>query len=94
MPPTSEEIERFPPRIDLCHGVNGSPIKCYCTRSVTIDIGLGRHFVHDFFIADVCNPLLGFDFLARHQLFIDCLDNALVDKKSSGRQRGVSQTAL
>jgi cleavage and polyadenylation specificity factor subunit 1 len=50
---------------------NGTPIATYGTRTMTVNLGLRRHFCWRFLIADVSKPILGPDFLAHHNFLPD-----------------------
>lgn len=45
--------------------------------------GLRREFPWHFIVADVTNPLLGFDFLSHHNLLVDCKRRRICDPSTS-----------
>jgi hypothetical protein len=58
----------------------GTPIKCY--GKLVAELGLRavkRNFLWSFVVADVINPILGTDFLAKHGLLVDCKNKMLLD---------------
>ena len=59
---------------------NGSTIKTYGQRSVTLNIGLRRSFKHIFIIADVQQNIIGADFLSKYQLLVDMSRKRLIDQ--------------
>ena len=59
---------------------NGEKIKCH--RQANLEIGipsLKRSFSWTFVVADITNPLLGFDFLNEFGLIIDCKNKTIYD---------------
>ena len=57
---------------------NGSPIRTYGTRHVTLCFG-GQRFSWDFITAKVAVPLLGADFLCAYGLLVDVKNRSLID---------------
>lgn len=88
MAPATECDRRKPVRTDLFKTASGSAVNTYDYRELEFDIGLGRVFKHKFFMADVENVLLGFDFLAEHQIYVDCAGNTLIDTSQFHQLRG------
>ena len=78
LPPRSDELKRKP-NYDLFKGAQGAPIPVYGQRTLTVDIGTGRTFKHNFFVAGVQEPLLGLDFLLEHRLVVDPVHSELFD---------------
>ncbi|VUZ42146.1 unnamed protein product [Hymenolepis diminuta] len=62
---------------------NGSPIKTYGQKSVTLDLGLRRTFRWIFTIADVCKPIIDADFLCCFGLLLDLRRKKLLDPLTS-----------
>ncbi|VDL65111.1 unnamed protein product, partial [Hymenolepis diminuta] len=62
---------------------NGSPIKTYGQKSVTLDLGLRRTFSWIFTIADVSKPIIGADFLCHFGLLLDLRRKKLLDPLTS-----------
>ena len=70
--------------------VNGTPIRTFGTRSLTLNLGLRRTFRWVFIIADTASPILGADFLRHYQLLVDLTNYRLVDTTTSLVVRGIS----
>ena len=79
--------------IGTLRAANGSPIKTYGQRSLTIDIGLRRTFTWVFIIADVSTAILGADFLHHFNLQVDMRQHALVDLMTTLQVTGVTTDA-
>ncbi|VUZ40636.1 unnamed protein product [Hymenolepis diminuta] len=62
---------------------NGSPIKTYSQKSVTLDLGLRRTFRCIFTIADVSKPIIGADFLCHFGLLLGLRRKKLLDPLTS-----------
>lgn len=58
---------------------NGSPIKTYGDRLLTIDLGLRWAFKWKFCVANVQKPILGADFLKHYALLVDIRNRRLID---------------
>lgn len=72
---------------ELCHNsnfklfaANGTEIRTYGTKTLTLDLNLRRPFKWTFIICDVKQPILGVDFLNYHRLIIDINGRCLLDK--------------
>ena len=63
---------------------NGTGIKTFGTREIMLHFGDGHHFTQTFLIADVTQPMLGFDFFEDNRLKIDVEDRTL-EYKEDGR---------
>ena len=50
---------------------NGTSIRTWGKRSISLALGPKRHYTHEFYIADVTRPILGADFFTTHGLAID-----------------------
>ena len=50
---------------------NGTSIRTWGKRSISLALGPKRHYTHEFYIADVTRPILGADFFTAHGLAID-----------------------
>ena len=59
---------------------NGSLIKTYGQKSLTLNLGLRRTFTWIFIIADVKQHILGADFLAHYKLLVDVSSRKLIDQ--------------
>lgn len=58
---------------------NGSEIKTYGEKVLVLDLGLRRPYRWTFIIADVKQPILGADFLAKHNILVDMRRQKLID---------------
>lgn len=58
---------------------NGTHIKTFGTKRLTLNLGLRRSFTWNFIIADVQMSILGADFLKNYNLLIDMKKNRLID---------------
>ena len=68
---------------------NGSEIKTYGVKLLSIDLGLRRIFSWPFIIAEVSKPIIGADFLKHHGILVDlkqrCLRDSLTSVTSVGQ---------
>lgn len=78
LPATSRERFRGTTSFDL-HAANGSNIKVYGKRILTIDLGLRRRFNWCFLYGDVSVAIIGADFLAANGLLVDLKHRRLID---------------
>ena len=62
---------------------NGSPIKTYGQKSLTLNLGLRRQFTWVFVLADVKQHILGADFLGKYKLLVDVSRRKLIDQVTS-----------
>lgn len=88
IPPTN----RNTPHQMLMYAANGSPIKCYGTKIISVDLGLRRQMTWEFVIADVTKPIIGADFLYEYDLLIDVRRKKLIDKKTKLEVSGIECT--
>ena len=99
---TGAEVSIIPPNVkDFNHpstltlqAVNNSAIPTFCTRSLTLNLGLHRPFHWVFVIAKVHTPILGADFLRHYGLLVDMRGHRLVDSLTNLRVQGVCLTNL
>ena len=63
---------------------SGGGIKTYGTRQIPLHFGNGHYFTQTFTIADVTQPILGFDFFENNRLKID-VEDRLLEYKEDGR---------
>lgn len=56
---------------------NGTEIKTFGEKYLTLNIGLRRQFSWKFIIADIKTPLIGADFLSHYDLLVDPKRNKL-----------------
>lgn len=61
------------------YAANGTEIKTYGTKTLTLDFNLRRPFRWLFVLADVKQPILGADFLSHHKLLVDVHRKKLID---------------
>jgi hypothetical protein len=70
---------RIPVNYNL-RAANGTTIPTY---GCSLNLGLRRDFTWRFVVADVTQPLIGFDFLSRYGLLVDCKNKHLLDGVTS-----------
>ena len=58
---------------------NGSKIKTWGQRTLTFNLGKGRTYQQDFYVADVTRPILGANFFIAHNVAIDLRGRRLID---------------
>ena len=88
IPPTDKE--RLHPVSRHLQAANGSHIKSYGQRLVTLSLGLRRTLQWVFLIADVNMPIIGADFLTHFDLLVDVKRQLLIDRKTSLTTHGIS----
>ena len=72
---------------------NGEKIKCHGQANLEIGIpSLKRSFSWTFVVADITNPLLGFDFLNEFGLIIDCKNKTIYDPLTATKKELVLNT--
>ena len=72
---------------------NGEKIKCHGQGNLEIGIpSLKRSFSWTFVVADITNPLLGFDFLNEFGLIIDCKNKTIYDPLSATKMELILNT--
>lgn len=81
IPPTSREKGNAPCLFKLS-AANGSQIRTYGSKIVTLNLGLRRPIRWVFVIADVQQPIIGSDLLKKQDLLIDVKNNRLCDNLS------------
>ncbi|XP_068212646.1 uncharacterized protein [Palaemon carinicauda] len=78
-PPSQAELDHGPSKdAPSLVAANGSPIRCYGTRTLRISI-IGRSYSWPFAIADISHPLLDADFFAYYEPLVDVAGKRLVD---------------
>lgn len=82
IPPTSKEKLNSPCLFNL-FAANGSKIKTYGSKSITLNLGLRRQIKWMFVIADVQSPIIGSDLLKKFDLLIDIKNGKLHDNITS-----------
>ena len=66
--------------------INGTTIKTYGTRDISFDFGQGRRYRHQAIIADINEPIIGWDFTSKFNLDLNWQKDGrcrLVDKKAN-----------
>lgn len=58
---------------------NGTRIQTYGFARKSLNFGIRRPFEHRFVYADVQQPIIGSDFLRKHNLLVDMANNRLID---------------
>lgn len=68
-----------------CHltAANGSDIPVFGTKILKLSLGLRREFTHLFLVADVNQPILGSDFLAKFGIIVDMKNKKIIDPRTS-----------
>ena len=86
-PPRAKDIDK-PPAFDL-FAANGTLIATYGTERIVLDFGSHRKFPWIFVVAEVTQPILGYDFLSYYNLTVDpgngCLRQQMSNAIISGR---------
>lgn len=82
IPPTSREKGNTSGLYKL-YAANGSQIKTYGSKSITLNLGLRRPIRWMFIIADVQSPIIGSDLLKQHDLLIDVKNNSVRDNTTN-----------
>ncbi|KAG4081132.1 hypothetical protein HA402_011977 [Bradysia odoriphaga] len=88
IPPNSNEKGHTSCNFTL-HAANGSQIKTYGSKSVTLNLGLRRNIRWIFVIADVQQPIIGSDLLQKFDLLVDIKNNKLIDNLTSLSTNGI-----
>lgn len=70
------------------YAANGSVLKTYGTKTLTLDLKLRRPFTWTFVVCDVNQPILGVDFLNHYKLVVDINGRCLLDKVTDLTVRG------
>ena len=83
IPPSATDRKSICPNLTL-HAVNGTTISTFCTRSLTLNLGLCRTFRWVFIIAEIATPILGADFPRYYGLLVDVTRYRLVDATTTG----------
>lgn len=88
-PASAQDRKRLQPTTALS-AANGTSIRTWGKCSISLAIGPKGHYKHEFYLADVTQPILGADFFTRHGLAIDLrgrrlisLDNMSISLKES-----------
>ena len=83
-PASAQDRRTSSPSISLS-AANGTSIKTWGTRNITLKITPTHVYTHKFYLADVTRPILGADFFTTHDLVIDLKGKHLLslDKAST-----------
>jgi cleavage and polyadenylation specificity factor subunit 1 len=80
------------------YAANGTPIKTYGTKDLSVSLGLRREFRWCFIVADVGYPIIGANFLEKHGILPDMKEKRLIDDATSlsvnGRVQSVHYTSI
>lgn len=76
-PASTQDRKTNSPTLSLS-AANGTSIKTWGKRSITIEITPKQVYTHEFYIADVTRPILGADFFVAHGLVIDLKGKRLI----------------
>ncbi|XP_041769966.1 uncharacterized protein LOC121592523 [Anopheles merus] len=77
--PASKIEKTREPSPFLLHAANGTKIRTYGSKFVSVDLGLRRKFSWNFLQADVTSAIIGADFLAHFGLLVDLGNRRLID---------------
>ena len=69
--PASKADKAALPQGDPLMAANGSPIRTWGKKTVTLRLDSDRYFTQEFYIAEVTEPILGADFFINNDLAID-----------------------
>lgn len=68
---------------------NGTQIRTYGFARMSLNLGIRRPFEHKFVYADVQQPIIGSDFLRKHNLLVDMTKDRLIDGTTSLYTNGI-----
>ena len=91
VPPSPKD--RPSPHPLTLQAVNGTTIRTYGTRSLTLNLTLRRTFRWIFVVADVAKAIIGADFLQHFSLMVDMNQRCLVDSVTSLTVQGIQATS-
>lgn len=77
--PASFKLRLKPSDSYTLFAANGTPIRTYGKRLLTLNLGLRRQFEWEFLVADVTKPIIGADLLAHYGLLVDIKNKKLID---------------
>lgn len=86
------EERRRHPADRFLYAANGTEIPTYGQRLVQLNLGLRRNFNWPFIIARVTEPIIGSDFLAHFNLWVDVKNNRLIDSATKLQATGCNAT--
>ncbi|XP_037929255.1 uncharacterized protein LOC119663722 [Teleopsis dalmanni] len=70
------------PTTSTLFAANGSHIKTYGSKLLTLNLGLRKSFAWYFTIVDVSKPILGADFLKNFNLLVDVANKRIIDNQT------------
>lgn len=82
IPPTNKEKNNFKNNSDSTmqlYAANGTRIKTFGQKNITVTLGLRRSFEFSFTIAEVTKPIIGADFLEFYGILVDLKNRKLID---------------
>ena len=95
-PASAQDRKTNPPSAPLS-AANGTSIKTWGKRNITLEISSKKLYTHEFYLADVTRPILGADFFIAHSLIIDLkgkrllsLDNTSTFLRNSNAELSVA----
>lgn len=102
VPPKPKEKNKHGNTIIPLYAANGTKttqIGVYGEKRIAIDLDLRRDFTWNFVLADVSQPIIGYDFLSHSDLLVDCKRSRLIDNTTGlhtiGKtQRGTKETEI
>ncbi|KAJ8684929.1 hypothetical protein QAD02_020722 [Eretmocerus hayati] len=77
----------------VLYAANGTVIRTFGEKALTLDLGLRRSFNWTFIVADVKNAIIGADFIINFKLLIDLHGKRLLDPLTSLKADGVLHEA-
>lgn len=81
LPATQHDRDSMVQQLPHLQAANGTPIQTFGKVDLVVCFG-GRRMMGTFYIANVKRPLLGADFLLRHNLLVDLAGRRLVDAEN------------
>lgn len=90
MPPRDISKLREDDSIVPLYAANGTKIKVFGLKRIATDLGLRRDLSWNFIVADVTQPIIGYDFLAHFDLLVDCKRKRLIDNTTKLYTEGMS----
>ena len=87
LPPSKDDRVSTQPAYDLL-AANGTPIATYSTKVLSLNLGFNKPLTWPFVVADVTQPILGFDCLQHHNLMVDAGSCCLVHIPTESFTRG------
>lgn len=70
------------------YAANGTRIKTYGQKTLTVTLNTRRNFEFSFCIADVSKPIIGADFLEYYSLLVDLKNRQLIDSITNLKTKG------